>query len=82
MTLNELIRIASSYYADDMIAQYWDVENSRAIDTDAGDTLALFIARELADTFDKGAPGDVQLRLAAEAVHKAAAQLTELAEAL
>ena len=80
--LNRLIEIASAGYADGIMEQYWDPEEARAVDTDAGDTLALFLARELHDVCT-GNPTLLRMLEAAEiAVSGAAYQLQELAEHL
>ena len=52
MKLNDLIRLADRHYPDGSVARCWDFRRSEPVDAGAGDTLALFIARELADTFD------------------------------
>lgn len=48
VTLGDLLRVANHVYGDDLIAN-----------RDSGDTLALFIANELSDTFDPDHPIDV-----------------------
>ena len=83
MTLNELIRIASSYHEmDDTVAQYWDFKNSCPMDAKAGDTLAYFIAREIADTFDENADDRQKLENAGRAISNASGQLSSLARVL
>ena len=82
MTINELIRIASSHYEDGLIEQYWDFKNSRPKDTGAGDTLALFVTREIADTFDENADDRQKLENAGRAISNASGQLSSLARVL
>lgn len=49
---------------------------------DEGDGLAIFVAREVADTFDEEATDEEQLEAAEEAVDSAAAQLNGVSSAL
>ena len=83
MTLNQLIRIASSYYdIDDSVARSWDFGHRCASEESVGDTLALFVVREIADTFDETATNEQQLKNASRAISTAASELTALATAL
>jgi len=83
MKLNELIKHASAAYPDEMIAEYWDFDNERPRENpDAGDTLALFIANELADTYDSELPGAEQLEAAIRALERAAEEIRGVSEAL
>lgn len=51
MTLNELVCRAASVYPDGYPLQYWDVDKQEPkANPDGGDTLAMFITHELADT--------------------------------
>ena len=80
--MNRLIEIAAEGYADGIIASYWNDEESRAVDTDAGDTLALFLAREISEVCE-GEPTLLRMLAVAEiAVSGAAYELQELAEHL
>ena len=80
--LNRVIEIAAKGYVDELILEYWDPKTARAVDTDAGDTLALFLARELRDVCI-GEPTLLRMLAVAEiAVSGAAYQLQELAEHL
>lgn len=80
--LNKLVEIAAEGYADGFILEYWDPETARAVDTDAGDTLALFLAREISEVC-AGEPTLLRMLETAEiAVSAAAYELQELAEHL
>ena len=80
--MNRLIEIAAKGYDNELILEYWDPKTARAVDTDAGDTLALFLARELRDVCI-GEPTLLHMLATAEiAVSGAAYQLQELAEHL
>ena len=80
--MNQLIEIAAKGYVDELILEYWDPKTARAVDTDAGDTLALFLARELRDVCI-GEPTLLRMLATAEiAVSGAAYELQELAEHL
>ena len=80
--LNRLIKIAAEGYADGIIASYWNDEESRAVDTDSGDTLALFLTREISEVCE-GEPTLLRMLATAEiAVSAAAYELQELAEHL
>ena len=80
--MNRLIEIAAKGYVDELILEYWDPKTARAVDTDAGDTLALFLVRELRDVCI-GEPTLPHMLATAEiAVSGAAYQLQELAEHL
>lgn len=80
--MNRLIEIAAKGYVDELILEYWDPKTARAVDTDAGDTLALFLARELRDVCI-GEPTLLRMLATAEiAVSGAAYELQELAEHL
>ena len=63
MTLNELINKASDAYSDGLIAtEYWDFKRKRPRrNPKGGDTLALFIATEIADTYDPEATDKEQI---------------------
>jgi hypothetical protein len=63
MTLNELINKASAAYSDGLIAvEYWDFKREcPRRNPKGGDTLALFIATEIADTYDPEATDEKQI---------------------
>ena len=80
--LNKLVEIAAEGYADGFILEYWDPETARAANAGAGDTLALFLAREISEVCE-GEPTLLRMLETAEiAVSGAAYQLQELAEHL
>ena len=84
MTLNNLITRASAAYPDGVIAtEYWDFKRERPRKhLKGGDTLALFIACELADTFDPDAGEVEQLRTAVRALERARFDLGSLSATL
>ena len=84
MTLNELINIASAAYSDGLIAvEYWDFKRERPRrNSNGGDTLALFIANEIADTYDQEAAETDQIATAVRAVERAAEELSQVATAI
>ena len=84
MQLNELITIASAAYSDGLIAvEYWDFKRERPKrNAKGGDTLALFIALEIKDTYDPETSEELQLETAARALSKAQDELRVVCEAL
>lgn len=83
MTLNQLIHQASSVYPDAAILDYWDEDHECAIDNPGGgDSLAMFIAWELYETFDPDADDEQQLTTAIGAMQRAADCLQDVAAAL
>ena len=84
MTLNELITRASAAYPDGAItAEYWDFRRERPRKNPrGGDTQALFIACELADTYDEAADEAEQLRTAVCALERARFELGNVSAAL
>ena len=75
MTLNELIKLASSGYPDGLVEQCWDAAGGHVIRGAVGDTLAEFIATELQSTYDATASDAEQLREVAGAMYRAACEL-------
>ena len=80
MTLVELLEMALRAYnplEPHLIEDYYDSETEEEPeDADAqGDTLALFIVRELQDTFDQDAGTGLQLMAASAAMLKATGEL-------
>ncbi|NUN49623.1 MAG: hypothetical protein HUU15_12420 [Candidatus Brocadiae bacterium] len=69
MRLSTLIRIASDSYPDGAVLDAH--ERGEA----AGDTLALFIAREIAETFEPGQTTAEQLVRAIQVLEKAQAEI-------
>ena len=82
-TLNQIIGIADACYGEGEIGRCWNSAKSAPLpgaeaEIAAGDTLALFLARELADVCEGEGLLD-GLREASIAVDKAANQLLSLA---
>jgi hypothetical protein len=84
VTLNELINIASAAYSDGLIAvEYWDFKREcPRRNPKGGDTLALFIALEIKDTYDPGATDEEQLETALRAIARALGDLDAVSAAL
>lgn len=76
MTCDDLIAMASRAYPDDFV-ELADQEGDGA-----GDTLALFVAREIRDTYDEGATGREQILTAVDALNRGATELQSVVEAL
>ena len=84
MTLNEIIRIVNEAHPDSLVGlEYWDFEHEKPRDPPGdGDTLALFIVRELKDVYDEDATDFEQLGEAARALAVAQRQLNAVELAL
>ncbi|GEM_PF-955752 len=84
MTLNELINIASAAYSDGLIAvEYWDFKRERPRrNSKGGDTLALFIANEIADTYDPDTSDAQQIETVLKALSTARSDLDAVSTAL
>ena len=83
MDLNEIVWRAASVYPDDLVLSYWDSTREQPRrNTKAGDTLAEFIAIELADTYDPDASEGVQLATAIGAMQRAINELEAVRAAL
>jgi hypothetical protein len=84
MTLNKLIQIASAAYPDGLIAaEYWDFKRDcPRRNPKGGDTLALFIACEIADTFDADASDEQQVETVQKALSRAQRDLEAVGLAL
>ena len=82
MTLNQLIQIASSGYPDNYLAtDCWYFQEEEPIDG-CGDTLAVFLGRELSDTYSEGGADEDVLTEAIRAVNKAITELKGVVGAL
>ena len=81
MTLNELLEIVHRAYPDELTRECWNQETQRACGG-AGDTLAEFIVREIADTYDAKATDRAQVADALLAMHRAQSELDAVAKAL
>ena len=83
MKLNQLICRAASVYPDAFIMKYFDLEKECPKDNpNGGDTLAQFIAQELADTFNPEASDREQVETAVRVMQSAANDITAVVEAL
>ena len=83
MTLNQLIAAAAGAYPEAYVLNYWNTEASEPKDNPiGGDTLAAFIARELADTYDEEASDAEKIETAARKMQEASRDLQAVANAL
>ena len=83
MTLNELIGIAAGGYPDAQVLEYWDTKNERPMkNPKAGDTLAYFIAVEIAETFHKDASDEEQIQEAVRVLNQASRDICSVMGAL
>ena len=86
MTLNEIMAVAShAYDADGVVMACWNPVRQRVRKKTLqgfGDTLALFICREIAETFDPDADSAEQLAEAGRVIQRAADELGRVATAL
>lgn len=83
MKLNQLICKAASVYPDEFILKYWDMKKEcpRKI-PEGGDTLAQFIAQELADTYDPEASDKEQVETAVQVMQATISDITTVIDAL
>lgn len=77
MTLTELLAVVDECYADGLVMEYH--ENPEG---EYGDTLALFIVREVADTFELDADEETQRKEARRVLLAAADELKSAARLL
>lgn len=84
MKLNGLIEIVSAAYPDGLIAvEYWDFKREcPRKNPKGGDTLALFIALEIKDTYDADATDEQQIETALRAIERARGDLDAVGAAL
>ena len=83
MTLNQLVCRAASVYPDSYVLQYWDMARQAPKPNPlGGDTLAQFIAFELAETFDPEASDGEQIATAVKVMQTASVNLQAVAQAL
>ncbi len=83
MTLNQLICRAASVYPDTYVLEYWDLEKQEPrSNPEGGDTLAQFIAQELASTYDEEDSEQEQVATAIRVMESAAADLSSVARAI
>lgn len=81
MKLNDLLEIAHRAYPEEHTRLCWDAKKQK-VRTGTGDSLAEFVVREIADTFDADAPEENQLDAALSAMRWACTELTAVIEAL
>ena len=77
LSLNELIAIADAGYDDGLVQAYFEDRDGQH-----GDTLAQFIALELADTFSEDQPKKDQIAAAIHVMTTAISQLVSVVNAL
>lgn len=83
LTLVQLLEAANSVYPDGQLSWYFDETTGAPINNpDGGDTLALFIVLELAETFDKNAERAAQLGEAIRVMERAASDVNGVVAAL
>ena len=83
MSIKEILDLANAGYPDGFLATMYDDEGKETPDADKqGDTLALFIVRELIETCDADAGNEDQLATARQALDRAVADLQGVIEAL
>ncbi len=83
MLLNQLICRAASVYPEAQVLEHWDMENSGVRNNPGGgDTLARFVALEIADTYEENETDYEQVAAAARAMRRAADDLNAVAFAL
>ncbi len=81
MQLHEIMEIIHPAYPDEETRQCWDSKRQRAC-TGTGDSLATFIVREIADTYDESATDDEQIAEAIRVLQRARFELQNIIEAL
>ena len=85
MKLDELIHFADQFYPDNCIAAYWD-DKYHAPRTKPkngkGDTLALFVVRELSDTYNEELDDKEQFHTAFLKMKSAITEMEALTAAL
>lgn len=84
MTLLEILNIANAAYPDGHLAAYYDPQTGEPVipKAEVGDTLAMFIVRELRSVYNPAARADDKLYEAQLAMTQAATTLVDLAEAI
>jgi hypothetical protein len=81
MTLRELMDRAAAGYPDGDLRDFYDPETGEPRDG-VGDTLALFVARELAGTYEPEAGDDEQVATAVDAITTAIEDLEKVRDVL
>ena len=83
MDINQIICRAASVYPEAYILTYWDMERQEPRKNRlGGDTLAQFIAQEIADTYDGDASDEDQIAEAVRVMQRAADDLVKVAQAI
>ena len=83
MDINQIISRAASVYPDAYVLNYWDTEQREPQHNPlGGDTLAQFIALELAETYDGEASDEEQITEAVRVMQRAADDLVGVARAI
>jgi hypothetical protein len=82
MKLNDLVFRAAVAYPEAIVLECWDANREQPRSDNCGDTLALFVARELKDTFDPDADETSQIATAISAMQRGADELQAVAHAL
>jgi hypothetical protein len=84
VNLVELLNIANAGYPDQSLSLLYDHQTGEMLDAPEkwGDTLAVFIVRELTETFEPTNASDVQLAAAASAMERAALEVAGVFGAL
>lgn len=81
MQLNAIMEIVHSAYPDAMTRNYWDPVQRRPT-PGMGDTLAEFIVKEIADTYDAGSADSEQLTEAIRVLERARSDIGNVAVTL
>ena len=81
MQLNALMERVHAAYPDEFTREYWDPAAQRVC-AGSGDTLAEFIVKELADTYDQAGTDKDQLDEAVRVLQRAVAELESVIQAL
>lgn len=82
MELQELIKIVNDAYPDDKVQQAFERIVKEQDTCIIGDDLAVFIAREIAETFEAGIPAATQLTEAYRIIDVAMHQLWYVRDAI
>lgn len=81
MQLHEIMEIIHPAYPDEETRQCWNPKRNRPC-SGAGDGLAEFIVREIADTYDESASDHDQIEEAIRVMQRARFELQNIIEAL
>lgn len=85
MRLNQIIKLASKAYPDDLVVRAFEgikLAKMEGKGPEIGDGLAVFIAHELTETFEENESDSAQLQRAVSVIEIAKDQLDEVQEAL